>query len=92
MPSFIKIDVEGAERLVLEGAMHTISRYQPTVVFEHGRGAANHYDTGPEQIFALLSGQAGLRIFDLDGRGPYTEADLVETFDRGLSWNFLAHR
>src|SRR5262249_37946392 len=29
VPSFIKIDVEGAERLVIEGAIKTISAYKP---------------------------------------------------------------
>ncbi len=74
----IKIDVEGAEREVLEGAIETIVRYKPTVVFEHGKGAAPHYATGPRDVYALLCAQAGLRIFDLDGQGPF---DLAE-FER----------
>ncbi len=31
---FIKIDVEGAEYLVLKGAAHTLDRYSPTIIFE----------------------------------------------------------
>ena len=72
VPSLIKIDVEGAEQQVMEGAIETIKRHQPIVAFEHGRGAASHYGTGPSQIFELLCGEAGLRIFDLDGAGPYS--------------------
>ena len=92
VPAFIKIDVEGAERLVFEGAIETITRAKPIIVFEHGRGAAEHYQTRPEQIFDLLSRRAGLRIFDLDGNGAYSEAQFVGTFDRGERWNFVAHR
>lgn len=32
---FIKIDVEGAEGLVIEGAAETIKKYKPIVFFEH---------------------------------------------------------
>ena len=41
-PDLIKIDVEGAEQLVIEGALDTISRYQPTLIFRVGSGASNH--------------------------------------------------
>ena len=40
VPAFIKVDVEGAEKWVFEGALETISRHKPIVFFEHGRGAA----------------------------------------------------
>ena len=32
---FLKIDVEGAEGLVLQGAAETIKKYKPTIFFEH---------------------------------------------------------
>ena len=40
-PELIKIDVEGAELDVLEGARHTLERYRPTMLIEaHGTNAA----------------------------------------------------
>ena len=90
-PTVIKIDVEGAEREVLEGAIETIVRYRPTVVFEHGKGAAPHYATRPRDVYALLCERAGLRIFDLDGQGPFDLAEFERIFDRGDRWNFVAH-
>jgi FkbM family methyltransferase len=45
VPTLIKIDVEAAKRLVIEGAIETISKCRPIVVFEHGKIAADHYDT-----------------------------------------------
>lgn len=53
---FIKIDVEGAELQVLKGATETLKQHKPIVVFEHGLGAADHYETTPEEIFDLFAG------------------------------------
>jgi hypothetical protein len=88
----IKIDVEGAEQLVLEGAIETLTRDRPIVLFECGLGAADHYGTSSEQIHQLLTAQARLRVFDLDGNGPYSAAQFRATFDRGRHWNFVARR
>jgi FkbM family methyltransferase len=91
VPSLIKIDVEGGEQQVIEGAIRTIALHKPIVIFEHGKGASEHYGTGPEDIFNLLCNEAGLRIFDLDGNGPYSLEDLSRTFEQGNRWNFVAH-
>ena len=54
---FIKIDVEGAEFQVLSGAIETVKRYKPFIVFEHGIGGADYYGTTPEMMFkSCLSG------------------------------------
>jgi len=90
-PALIKVDVEGAEKLVIEGAMDTIVRYRPIVLFEHGKGGSDHYETSPQDIFNLLAGTARLRIFDLDGRGPYSLGDFERTYERNDYWNFVAH-
>jgi FkbM family methyltransferase len=90
-PSLIKIDVEGAERLVLEGAIRTLTTHRPIVVFEHGKGGAEYYDTKPADIFGLLCGDAGLRLFDLDGNGPYSLNRFESTFESNERWNFVAH-
>jgi FkbM family methyltransferase len=89
VPDLIKIDVEGAELLVLRGAVETLRRHRPAVVFEHGIGAADRYGYGPEDVYDLLVGDIGLRIFDLDGAGPYPRERFVEIFPEPL-WNFLA--
>lgn len=89
-PTLIKIDVEGAERQVIEGAIETISKCRPIVVFEHGDKSVP-YGTQPCHIFELLHDEAGLRIFDMDGNGPYTSGQFEETYARGDRWNFVAH-
>jgi FkbM family methyltransferase len=90
VPALIKIDVEGAERQVFEGAIETISRYKPVIIFEHGKGGATYYDTRPSDIYQLLHEEAGLRIFDLDGNGPYTLSMLEETFALDERWDYVA--
>ncbi|MEO8481866.1 MAG: FkbM family methyltransferase [Acidobacteriota bacterium] len=40
-PDFVKVDVEGAEAMVVEGMEQTLARHRPILLFElHGRGAA----------------------------------------------------
>jgi FkbM family methyltransferase len=90
VPRFIKVDVEGAEELVFEGALETLRRHKPIVFFEHGQGASDYYGTRPRDVYRLLVTEAGLRIFDTDGRGPYSEVDFEAVFSAPI-WNFVAH-
>jgi FkbM family methyltransferase len=89
-PALIKIDVEGAERQVIEGAIETIRRYKPIVLFEHGKGSAAYYGTQPSHIYNLLSKQAGLRIFDLDNHGPYTLVEFEASYASDERWDYIA--
>jgi hypothetical protein len=82
--------VEGAEQQVIEGAMRTLADFRPVVIFEHGSGSAEHFDTRPDDIHRLLTEEAGLRIFDLDGNGPYSLADLQQSFHAAERVNFIA--
>lgn len=89
-PAFVKIDVEGAELEVLTGALRTIVAHRPVIAFEHGLGSADHYGTEPTDVHALLTGDAGLRIYDLDGAGPYSADDFERAFHRQERTNFVA--
>jgi FkbM family methyltransferase len=88
VPSLVKIDVEGAELLVMRGAAETLARHRPYVLFEHGIGGADLYGSKPGEVHDLLA-DAGLRIFDLEGDGPYTRDRFEAVFSEPI-WNFLA--
>ena len=86
VPTLLKIDVEGAEGLVLEGARQTIEAHHPVVVFEHGE-AARAYGTSSDDIYTLLCEDAGLRLRELSGEAPMSR----EEFGATRRWNFVAH-
>ena len=90
VPALIKIDVEGAELGVLQGAREVLRRHMPIIVFEHGSGSAEAYGTFPRDIHALLCGELGYRIFDLDGNGPYTPAEFEHGFTARIRVNWVA--
>jgi FkbM family methyltransferase len=90
VPHLIKVDVEGAEERVFRGALRTIAQHRPIVVFQHGKGSPEYYGTKPGDIFRLLTSDAGLRIFDMDGGGPYTLAAFEGAYDTNAHFHFIA--
>lgn len=89
--NFIKVDVEGAEGLVIGGAVETISRSRPFIVLEHGRQSSKAFGTLSEDLYDLLIGQCGLKISLLpdwlQGKPPLSRREFVEQRE----WYFLAH-
>jgi FkbM family methyltransferase len=90
VPHFIKVDVEGAERFVFEGAIETIRRHKPLILFEHGKGGAEHYATAPGDVYRLLTTEADLRIYDVGGERPLSLAQFEDTYESNRRWDFLA--
>lgn len=89
----IKIDVEGGEQGVLEGAMETLTRWKPTVIFEHGLGASEVYGSTPEQVFNLLE-HCGLQIFLLENflsnGAPLNAQGFAKQFYERRNYYFVA--
>jgi FkbM family methyltransferase len=90
----MKVDVEGGELHVFRGARRLLHEQKPIVIFEHGRGAAEHYGASPEMIWDLLVEECGMRISllrsFLRGKRPLTREGLVAQFG-GKNYNFVAH-
>ena len=89
-PDFIKIDVEGAERLVFEGAIEIIARHRPVIVFEHGLGGSDRYRRHTRDGLEPPIETADLRLFDLDAEGPFSRDQFAEIYASGRIWDFLA--
>jgi FkbM family methyltransferase len=92
VPALVKIDVEDAELGVFRGGIETLKRHRPAILFEHGLGAMEHFETLPEHLWDLLSEDVGLRIFDLDGAGPYSRDQFSDAVLTRARWNWLACR
>ncbi len=93
-PELIKIDVEGGELLVLQGAINTIKRAQPTIIFEHGLGASDYYDSTPEKVFDLLTG-CELRISTmqrwLNNKPCMSKEEFCRHYYQQLNYYFIAY-
>lgn len=91
----IKIDVEGAELEVLQGAVHTIKNHRPLVIFEHGLGAANFYETKPEDIFRFFTKTCDMSITTLesylDEKRPLSEFEFKNFFSSGEEYYFVGY-
>jgi hypothetical protein len=62
----MKIDVEGAELRLLRGAVETLRKYRPVLLFEVSEGSLKHQGGSREELLALL----------------HSENYLIHTFDR----------
>ncbi len=91
----IKIDVEGAEMEVLEGGLNTISTHKPLVVFEHGKGAAEFYDTTPKQVYEFFIQRCQMNISTLTGflnnNSSLSGREFSDLFESGKEYYFIAH-
>ena len=89
----IKIDVEGAEYWVIEGAKKLISRDKPLLVFEHGIGGADIYDISPAKMYDLLA-ELNYTIYLLQDRlkdlSPLSRDEFIRQFNESLNYYFVA--
>jgi len=53
-PDLMKIDVEGAEGLVLKGAMETLKVHRPTIFLETYKNLMSRHGNTPEELFSEL--------------------------------------
>lgn len=90
----IKIDVEGAELLVLEGAINLIRKSKPMVIFEHGIGASNHYGATPTKLFDFFD-KVSMKVSTLDkylsNKKSLTREEFEKQYLDRLNYYFIAH-
>jgi FkbM family methyltransferase len=93
---FIKIDVEGAELGVLQGAKNILLKNKPVIIFEFGLGASDFYNTKPADIYNLLVDEIGLQIYTLKGwlanDDSLSLVELENLFNSGEEYYFIASK
>lgn len=87
---FMKIDVEGAEEMVLRGAGQFMEEHRPVLLFECGPSGAKAFGTEPVGVFDVLADRLDYDVFFLrdwlDGGAPVTRA----RFEQALVYPFKA--
>jgi FkbM family methyltransferase len=83
-PTVIKIDVEGAELDVLQGASSLLSRARPLLIFEHVAATASLYGLAPGAPYDLLT-ELGYELFTITGAGPVTRSAFA-TNETVVNW------
>ena len=86
--NFMKIDVEGAEHLVLRGAENVLKQYSPVVMLELQRLHTEHFGYSPEELIGYL-GDLGYHLFEID-RDKFGSVKKVSEFGSTHNYNFLA--
>jgi FkbM family methyltransferase len=79
VPSIVKIDVEGSELDVIQGARALLESARPLLIVEHVAQASALYETSSTALWDALA-QLRYEIFAVTGDGPYgREAFGVDT-------------
>jgi hypothetical protein len=89
----IKIDVEGGELGVLKGATKIIEKFHPVIIFEHGLGASDYYNTSCEDIFNFFE-ISKYSLFTLKGfieeSSPLSKDKFNDLYNKNKEYYFLA--
>lgn len=92
----IKIDVEGGEYDVMRGAIQTLRKWRPYLIFEHGIGAADKYGVSPNDVYRFLVHDLGYSICLMEDylknerTNGFTHSEFIEQFWEGKNCYFLA--
>jgi FkbM family methyltransferase len=92
--AFIKIDIEGGEYGAIRGAVKTIGRSRPVIVFEAGRRSTGQYGVTPDQLFDLVTTTLGYELSTmarwLAGHESMTDQEFRDHWEHGPEYYFIA--
>jgi len=91
---FIKIDVEGAEYLVLQGAIKLLKKYSPTVIFEHGK-SAKVFGVTASRIYDFFNKDMDLQVSSMErwlgGKNSFARDEFIEITDLEKEFCFISY-
>ena len=87
---YVKIDVEGAELLVLKGASGMIARHAPIILFESSHDGAAKLGLKREDLFALFVDEFGYDVFLINDFLKKRPALTLRDFESAAIYPFKA--
>lgn len=91
----IKIDVEGAEFMVLKGAKELLLKNKPAIIFECGLGASEFYGTNPVELYTYLTKEVGLKLSLLKSfihnKPALTQQEFETCYNTNKEYYFIAY-
>ena len=87
--AFIKIDIEGGELDMLEGAFRTLTASRPVVAFECGAASFLGYHDRPQDLFRLFHFR-GYAVYSILGSQITGEQAFREATHAQVVWDYVA--
>lgn len=92
--AFMKIDIEGGEYHAIKGAVNTIRRCQPVIVFEAGSKSTGQYGVTSFELFNLVTEILGYNISTmarwLRKEPAMAREEFLHNWDNGPDFYFIA--
>jgi FkbM family methyltransferase len=92
--AFIKLDIEGGEYHAIRGALGTIRRCRPVIVFEAARCSTGCYGVSAGALFDLIADEMGYSVYTLrawlTGGAAYTRESFAENWQIVREYYFVA--
>jgi FkbM family methyltransferase len=92
--AFVKLDIEGGEYHALRGAMNTIQRWRPVIVFEAGSKSTGQYGVTPDEVYSLITETFGYELSTmsrwLGGAPAYRRGEFRLNWESGPDYYFIA--
>ncbi len=91
---FMKIDVEGAEFLVLQGSKRILQQHKPIIIFEYGYDSRDLFGATPELVFDFfdsLGYKVSLMEYYLRNKPTFDRSHFIDHFNIGYNWYYVAY-
>jgi FkbM family methyltransferase len=92
--AFMKIDIEGGEYHAIKGAVRTIRRWQPVIVFEAGSKSTGQYGVTAADLYGLITKTLGYELSTMGrwlGReSAMTRQEFDHNWENGPDFYFIA--